>query len=162
MNCRVVHSCPPMNKNKYHQKNTMIKSLLVGRNTHPTGEKMKIFIVIFLLWHTVLFATEYNKNDQTTYGLMDCQKVEIEKYTKKMNNYFAKALEIQEDKELINMMKKAQIECSAVYQKWIDGTIRGLMGGSCSIKLIKRRTHDIWEAYLTYMDSSKSILPEPI
>ena len=67
---------------------------------------MKIFIVIFLLWHTVLFATEYNKNDQTTYGLMDCQKVEIEKYTKKMNNYFAKALEIQEDKELINMMKK--------------------------------------------------------
>ena len=148
----------------------MILSLLVGRNAHPTGEQMKIFIVIFLLWHIVLFATECNKNDQTTYGLMDCQKVEIEKYTKKMNIYFAKALQIQEDKELINMMKKAQTkwvayedaECSAVYQKWVDGTIRGLMGGSCSIKLIKRRTHDIWEEYLTYMDSSKPILPEPI
>ena len=148
----------------------MIKSLLVGSNTHPTGEKMKTFIVICLLCHTVLFATECNKDDQTTYGLMDCQKVEIEKYTKKMNTYFAKALQIQEDKELITMMKEAQTKwvayedahCSAVYQRWIGGTISGLMSGSCSLRLIKRRTHDIWEEYLTYMDSSKPILPEPI
>jgi len=137
---------------------------------HPTGEKMKSFIVLCFMYHTLLFAKECNKNNQTTYGLTDCQKVEIEKYTKKMNIYFAKALQIQEDKELINIMKNSQIkwaaykdaECSAVYQKWVDGTIRGFMGGSCSIRLIKRRTHDIWEEYLTYMDNSKPILLEPI
>ena len=52
-------------------------------------------------------------------------------------------------------------ECRAVYQKWIHGTIRGLMAGSCTIGMIKQRTHKIWEEYLTYEDLTLAILPEP-
>lgn len=117
---------------------------------------MKKILGLYMIVLVTLFATDCNKNDQTTYGLMDCQKVEIEKYTKVMNRYFTKALLRQEDKELIKMMKESQnmwvsyedAECRAVYQKWIHGTIRGLMAGSCTIEMIKQRTHKIWEEYL--------------
>lgn len=52
-------------------------------------------------------------------------------------------------------------ECDAVYQQWIDGTIRGAMAIECKLQLTKERTHAIWRSYLTYMDSTPPVLPEP-
>lgn len=52
-------------------------------------------------------------------------------------------------------------ECDAVYADWAGGSIRYTMALSCKIDLTDRRTHRIWENWLTYMDSTPPILPEP-
>lgn len=52
-------------------------------------------------------------------------------------------------------------ECNAVYANWSDGTIRTLMGLSCSAELTRLRTHAIWQDWLTYEDSTPPLLPEP-
>ncbi len=36
-----------------------------------------------------------------------------------------------------------------------------VMAGSCLLDMTKKRTHEIWETYLTYMDSTPPILKEP-
>ena len=132
--------------------------------------KLNKIFGLSLLFVIVIDASTISCKDKTTYGLMDCQKVELEKYTKKMHKYFIKALQIQEDKKLIEIMKKSQVkwvayedsECRAVYQIWAHGTIRGLMAGGCMLRMIKQRTHDIWENYLNNGELSSTILPEPI
>jgi uncharacterized protein YecT (DUF1311 family) len=53
------------------------------------------------------------------------------------------------------------IECATVYEDWKDGTIRGAMILSCETALTDERTHDIWQHWLQYMDSTPPILPEP-
>lgn len=52
-------------------------------------------------------------------------------------------------------------ECGAVYEQWKAGTIRNAMALRCEIRLIDQRTHDIWQNWLTYQDSSEPMLPEP-
>ena len=52
-------------------------------------------------------------------------------------------------------------ECGAVLEDWSDGTIRGVMTLSCQITLTDARTHTIWQNWLTYMDSTPPLLPEP-
>jgi len=52
-------------------------------------------------------------------------------------------------------------ECDAVYNYWKEGTIRGAMALTCEIDLTGERTHQVWSQWLTYMDSTPPILPEP-
>lgn len=54
-----------------------------------------------------------------------------------------------------------QAECDAVYENWKGGTIRYTMALSCKIDLTDARTHTIWENWLTFMDSTPPVLPEP-
>ncbi len=54
-----------------------------------------------------------------------------------------------------------QLACADVYEHWKDGTIRNAMMLRCEIRLIDQRTHDIWQNWLTFQDSSDPILPEP-
>lgn len=55
----------------------------------------------------------------------------------------------------------ATAECDAVYDDWIDGTIRDSMDLNCQIDLTTSHTHTIWSNWLTYMDDTPPILPEP-
>ncbi|MGR2853976.1 lysozyme inhibitor LprI family protein [Vibrio vulnificus] len=94
---------------------------------------------------------------------LDAAKAELEKYLKASfeHNSF--------DSELVEAMKLAQTDwqtymsshCDSVYTQWRDGTIRGVMAISCKTKLTKQRTHELWENFLTYMDSTPPVLPEP-
>ena len=52
-------------------------------------------------------------------------------------------------------------ECGAVYDYWSGGTIRGTEQLACQIDLTRRHTHTIWRLWLTYMDSTPPLLPEP-
>ena len=52
-------------------------------------------------------------------------------------------------------------QCDAVYDYWKAGTIRGAMSLTCEIDLTRQHTHTVWSAWLTYMDSTPPILPEP-
>jgi uncharacterized protein YecT (DUF1311 family) len=57
--------------------------------------------------------------------------------------------------------KYRDAECGAVYDYWSSGTIRTVEGLDCRIKLTRLHTHTIWMLWLTYMDSTPPILPEP-
>ncbi len=52
-------------------------------------------------------------------------------------------------------------DCDAVYDAWSAGTIRTAMALTCEIDLTRQRTHTVWSEWLTYMDSTPPILPEP-
>ncbi|HWE46448.1 MAG TPA: lysozyme inhibitor LprI family protein [Caulobacteraceae bacterium] len=52
-------------------------------------------------------------------------------------------------------------ECGAAYDWWSDGTIRGAMFNACYLSATKARTEAIWETWLTYMDDTPALLPEP-
>ncbi|HLZ76236.1 lysozyme inhibitor LprI family protein [Phenylobacterium sp.] len=52
-------------------------------------------------------------------------------------------------------------ECGAVYDNWSAGTIRTVEDLACRIGLTRLRTHTVWENWLTYMDSTPPVLPEP-
>jgi uncharacterized protein YecT (DUF1311 family) len=55
----------------------------------------------------------------------------------------------------------SKAECGAVYDYWSSGTIRTSMELTCEIDLTRQRTHTVWSEWLTYMDSTPPILPEP-
>ncbi|HWF78160.1 MAG TPA: lysozyme inhibitor LprI family protein [Caulobacteraceae bacterium] len=52
-------------------------------------------------------------------------------------------------------------ECDALYDYWSSGTIRTSIELTCKIDLTRERTHAVWSDWLTYMDSTPPILPEP-
>jgi uncharacterized protein len=53
-------------------------------------------------------------------------------------------------------------ECSAVYDEWSDGTIRGAMYEDCYRRVTKARSNAIWETWLHYMDDTPPLLPKPV
>jgi len=53
-------------------------------------------------------------------------------------------------------------ECGAVYDYWSDGTIRTSMELTCEIDLTRRHAHTVWSEWLTYMDDTPPVLPEPV
>jgi len=55
----------------------------------------------------------------------------------------------------------ADAECGAVYDYWYGGAIRLVQNLDCQISLTRLHTHTIWRQWLTYMDSTPPILPEP-
>jgi uncharacterized protein YecT (DUF1311 family) len=57
--------------------------------------------------------------------------------------------------------KYREAECGAVYDYWSSGTIRDVQGLSCRIALTRAHTHAVWADWLTYMDSTPPVLPEP-
>ena len=54
-----------------------------------------------------------------------------------------------------------QAACGAVYDYWSAGTIREIEMLDCQITLTRLHTRDLWRQWLTYMDSTPPILPEP-
>lgn len=106
----------------------------------------------------------------TTIEINQCATIELDLAQQQMTHYFEKSLEHNNyDPELVESIKIAQIEwkkyfnahCDSVYTQWREGSIRGIMGVSCKTKITKQRTHELWENFLTYMDSTPPVLPEP-
>lgn len=52
-------------------------------------------------------------------------------------------------------------ECEAVWEYWKGGTIRGTFSIECRVRLTRDRTMAIWRNWLTYVDSTPPLLPEP-
>jgi len=52
-------------------------------------------------------------------------------------------------------------ECDAVYDWWSSGSVRGAMLEGCWIRLTKLHTHTLWREWLTFVDNTPPILPEP-
>lgn len=106
----------------------------------------------------------------TTMDMNECYAQVLERAEARQAQYVAAALEkhagaaevaagIRQSEEAFAAYRDA--ECANVFQKFIDGTIRGVMALGCRINLTDRRTHTVWSNWLTYMDSTPPILPEP-
>ena len=131
---------------------------------------MKKLLLLPLLL-TSIYSNQLDcKNANTTYDLMECKKIKITNEEAVLSTYFNEGKKrYSEDTKLISLMRESQkrwlkyrdSECSAVYQMWIEGSIRGLMAGQCVLDMTKRRTHKIWETYLIFGDSTPAILKEP-
>lgn len=108
----------------------------------------------------------------STIEINACAQVVLDDLEMEMQRYLDKAIEhasaTGEDKDLISEIKKSQSDwelyrksqCSAVYTRYIGGTIRGGMSLSCKQDLTKDRTYQIWNHFLTELSGS-SVLAEP-
>ncbi len=52
-------------------------------------------------------------------------------------------------------------ECDAVFDSWNAGTVRGAMSLECKTRITEARTLEVWQNWLTYVDSAPPILPRP-
>ncbi|MDA0130644.1 DUF1311 domain-containing protein [Vibrio sp. MarTm2] len=109
-------------------------------------------------------------NAINTLQINQCASIELESAKEDLSKYLDASFEHNSyDPELVKAIKVAQADwqaymsshCDSVYTQWRDGTIRGVMAISCKTKLTKQRTHEVWENFLTYMDSTPPELPEP-
>lgn len=74
-----------------------------------------------------------------------------------------------EDRETSDAILKADklwkayraAQCDAVYSSWGDGSIRMDAYESCVASMNKARSKELWQSFLTYVDSTPPILPEP-
>lgn len=110
------------------------------------------------------------ENAMNTIEINQCAAIELESAQAELDKYLAASFEHNAyDAELVASIKKAQeswqaymtAHCDSVYTQWRDGSIRGVMALSCKTTLTKERTHEVWANFLTYMDSTPPVLPEP-
>jgi uncharacterized protein YecT (DUF1311 family) len=133
----------------------------------------KCLIIILASLSFAVLAEEESvdcTNAMTTIEINQCAVIELESARAQLDKYFNTSLEHNaHDLELVEAIKLAQQDwqaymsshCNSVYTQWRDGTIRGMMGISCKTKLTKQRTYELWENFLTYMDSTPPVLPTP-
>ncbi|MFL9767216.1 lysozyme inhibitor LprI family protein [Vibrio cyclitrophicus] len=110
------------------------------------------------------------ENAMTTLEINQCASISPESAQLELDQYLEASFKHNAyDEELVNSIKVAQdswqaymtAHCDSVYTQWRDGFIRGLMALSCKTELTKKRTHEVWGNFLTYMDSTPPVLPEP-
>ena len=131
----------------------------------------KFIFLMFAIYSSFAVSDEIDCNNMiSTLDINYCAGVELSKAELEMTVYLAKSKERNsDDKELIAAIDKAQqawsvyteAHCGSIYTMWRDGSIRGVMSLNCKTKLTKQRTHEIWSNFLTYMDSTPPVLPEP-
>ncbi len=107
---------------------------------------------------------------RTTIEINQCAAMELASAQAELTKYLqASYAHHEDDPQLVAAIQASQKDwqayltshCDAVYTQWRDGTIRGVMSLSCKTQLTRQRTHEIWTNFLTYMDSSPPVLPEP-
>ncbi|MEZ9522487.1 lysozyme inhibitor LprI family protein [Vibrio splendidus] len=136
---------------------------------------MKKVLTVVLLTCLPLLASASDdvvdcENAMNTLEINHCAAIELESAQAELDKYLAAIFEHNAyDAELVASIKKAQeswqaymsAHCNSVYTQWRDGSIRGLMALSCKTTLTKQRTYEVWANFLTYMDSTPPVLPEP-
>ncbi len=112
-------------------------------------------------------------NARTTPEINACAAADLADSQARLDRYLAAAHERLERNDnspaVLQELNAAQAtwasyrdaECGAVYTNWSSGTIRGLAELTCRIALTDQRTHTVWQNWLTYMDSTAPLLPEP-
>ncbi|MFZ6873353.1 lysozyme inhibitor LprI family protein [Undibacterium sp. Di27W] len=99
-----------------------------------------------------------------------CMTGEVDKANKKLASYLqtAKSRLQKEGQNKINLesTQKAwedyrSAHCGDVYTFWAGGSIRHRQMAQCQLDLTLSRTRDVWQAYLTFADSTPPLLPAP-
>lgn len=93
----------------------------------------------------------------TTADINECASIEQKKVEDKLNKLYqgiVKPLEGDEKKTLVEAqrawIKFREADCNAVYQRWIDGTIRNVLFISCMQDRAETRIKELQEYAKTY------------
>lgn len=131
---------------------------------------VRIIGLFLLSMSAPLLAANDCSNADNTYEIGLCMAEQLEQHEVELQHYLGEArARYVDDEVIIESIDKAQQSwlayrqehCSSIYNIWRDGTIRSIMGYSCSIRMTQLRTHQIWHSYLNYMDNAPALLPEP-
>lgn len=135
-----------------------------------------MLVQIFVSLCISLLALEANaknivcRDSKNTVEETECMSAEIKKAENKLADYMSAAKgKVAEDKSIELQLDAAQkawltyrdAQCGDVYRYWVHGTYRYRASAQCMLDLTQERTHDIWAAYLTYVDSTPPVKPEP-
>ena len=99
-----------------------------------------------------------------------CAAAMLARSEKRHSEYLAAAVAKNDyDEAVAPMIAEADVafmayrdaECAALYESFGGGTVRTMMVILCKADQTDARTHTIWENWLTYADSTPSMLPEP-
>ena len=153
---------------------TLDKYLRVSYHLNITVTQLAILLVLItlvLLPSAVLAAEPNCQSPRNTIEVNECAGVRLTQAGTEMTRYLDKSIErYSDDPEVVFAIKSGQHawseyadkHCNSIHTKWRGGTIRTVMALDCKIRLTQERTHQLWLDYLTYMDSAKPILPEPV
>lgn len=133
---------------------------------------MKLPLTLILIFFScICHAEEVDcQNAMTTYAMNFCAAKEVDAADERLKQYLAKAKEKYSDENaVVKSIERSQLawlayrktQCESVHEIWSSGTIRGVMTSGCMLQLTTERTHTVWANYLTYMDSTPPLLPEP-
>lgn len=134
----------------------------------------KIFLMLlFLIFSAPIAAADaLCARAGNTIEISECLAREIAVVEQTLQQYLAasRARYQADEPQVVEQLEAAQAaweqyqaaHCQAVYDVWVGGTIRGNMFRRCQWETTMQRTHEVWRHYLTYMDSTKPILPEPV
>lgn len=127
--------------------------------------------LLFCFYGAGVYAEEVDCDKAAnTLEINYCAGQKVAQAEQQMQTYLAKSKSRHaSDPEFITALDASQqawqqyadAHCSAIYSYWREGSIRGVMHASCMEKVTKQRTHELWSNYLTYMDSTPPVLPEP-
>lgn len=134
------------------------------------------FITLLLLFFAM--ASAYAATDKvdcaqavTTYDTEVCSRKEAAAAEVMLDKYLAAARERYQGAEsVLTALEQAQQSwliyrqdhCLATYALWEGGSIRGIMMNHCLRQQTLQRTWQVWSTYLTFMDSTPPLLPEPL
>lgn len=99
-----------------------------------------------------------------------CMAAEVSKADQKLQTYLQAAkgrIDKTPDVKLnLDTAQKAweqyrNAHCGDVYTYWAQGSVRYRQSAQCQLDLTQSRTLDVWQAYLTYADSTPPVLPRP-
>ncbi|MCP3672081.1 MAG: DUF1311 domain-containing protein [Gammaproteobacteria bacterium] len=109
-------------------------------------------------------------NASTTLEINECLSLDLDSANQVMRTYLDKSLEQKKnDPVSVESIKQSQAawiayrdaQCGAVFDTWRTGPIRVSMDLECRLELTYIRTRVLWASFLTYMDSTPPVLPEP-
>ncbi|MCL1079084.1 DUF1311 domain-containing protein [Parashewanella spongiae] len=131
--------------------------------------KYIVFITCFISL-TVQADEIFCDKASNTFQMNQCTKQDMVAADAQLEQYLGKAKQkYQKETNVLAALVHAQkvwvnyrkAQCDAIYEKWSGGTLSGVIYGKCMARLTRERTHSVWEDYLTYMDSTPALLPEP-
>ena len=129
-----------------------------------------MWMVGFAMFPAVVSAADVCKDSKTTPDMNQCLSDQITLAEKELAKYLEESRRrVANDSRTLAEFEKAQkarvafrdAHWGAIYQYWAQGSVRGAIAGSCFLRLTRRRTHDLLDADLTYVDTTPPILPEP-
>lgn len=133
--------------------------------------KTLLLILLGLSFHAVSAAEDIDcENADSTPDINQCASLELAAAETIMEDYLAASrARYSDDAVSLGAIDDAhtawlayrKAQCASVFDIWRDGTIRTLMALDCSIQMTRDRTHALWRSFLTYVDSTPPIRPEP-
>ncbi|MBC3870529.1 lysozyme inhibitor LprI family protein [Undibacterium oligocarboniphilum] len=152
---------------------TVKKFLIFNPTVYEKNNPYKYLCVsVFVLANHAVWSAQHepvcaNMNDYKEEA--DCLSTQIDLKIAKFKSYYLAA---QKQEVLYGRTSDELIESQEIWEKYLrkhcdylysreQGTARIRDSEECQMRLYDERTHEIWISYLTFLDSSKPVLPDP-